>query len=53
MKKVAAHFSLLSLLALQCFAFDAPSFRSRKVQNVQRGQGLSQTTFQTVLFIHW
>lgn len=43
MKKVAAHFSLLSLLALQCFAFDAPSFRSRKVQNVQPGQGLNQT----------
>ena len=43
MKKVAAYFSLLSLLALQCLAFDAPSFRSRKLQNIQPGQGLNQT----------
>ncbi|HET8671594.1 MAG TPA: hypothetical protein VFM05_13470, partial [Candidatus Saccharimonadales bacterium] len=43
MKKVAAHFSLLSLLAFQCLAFDVPSFRSPKVQNVQPEQGLNQT----------
>jgi len=45
MKRAAAYFSLLCLLAFQSFAFNSTSFRSRKVPapDLQAGQAKSQT----------
>lgn len=45
MKRAAAYFSLLCLLAFQSFAFNSTSFRSRKVPapDFDAGQGMSQT----------